>query len=72
MSKEAIFLSNLERAREGVKNHLEGPNMNIDQIIRSIRDNRWAVSNKLMKAFPQLADRNLAEAIVRAVREVLE
>ena len=72
MSKEAIFLRNLERAREGVKNHLEGPNTDIDQIIRSIRDNGWAVSNKLMKAFPQLADRNLAEAIVRAVREVLE
>lgn len=67
-----VFLRNLERARAGVKNYLEGPNTDIDQIIRSLRENRWALSNKLVKTFPQLADQKLAEAIVQAVREALD
>jgi len=72
MRKEANFLQNLERAREGVKNYLEGPNTDIDQIIRSLRENGWTLSNKLVRTFPQLADQKLAEAIVRAVREALD
>lgn len=72
MSQEANFLRNQERAREGVKNYLEGPNTDIDQIIRSLRENRWTLSNKLVKTFPQLADPKLAEAIVAAVRTVFE
>lgn len=72
MSKEAGFLRDLEAAREGVKNHLEGPNADIDQIIRSIRENGWTVSNKLTKAFPPLADSALAHAVVDAVRAVFD
>lgn len=60
MSKEAISLRNMDRARQGVENHLEGPNADIDRIIRSIRENRWTLSNTLIKAFPQLADPALA------------
>ncbi|QBE63772.1 hypothetical protein [Pseudoduganella lutea] len=72
MSKEAGYLRDMERAREGVKNSLEGPNADIDQIIRSIRENGWKVSNKLVKAYPPLADGTLAEAVVAAVRDVFE
>jgi len=72
MSKEAGYLRDMERAREGVKNNLEGPNSDIDQIIRSVRENGWKVSNKLVKAFPPLADPSLAEAVVIAVRDVFE
>lgn len=72
MSKEACYLRDLERARDSVKNYLEGPNSDIDQIIRSVRANEWKISNKLVKAFPQLADAALADAVVAAVRWVFE
>ena len=71
MSKEAGYLSGIERAREAVKNFLEGPNADIDQIIRGVRDNGWKLSNKLRKTFPQLEDEALAAAIVEAVRVAL-
>lgn len=72
MSKEAGLLRDIERARDGVKNHLEGPNADIDQIIRSVRENGWKVSNKLVKTFPPLADAALADAVVAAVRDVFD
>eukprot|EP01133_Synstelium_polycarpum_P020967 gene20967-25175_t len=72
MSKEASYLRDIERARDGVKDHLEGPNSDIDQIIRSVRDNGWKVSNKLIKTFPPLADLLLAEAVVTAIKNVFE
>jgi hypothetical protein len=72
MSKEAIFLRDMDRARQGVKNHLEGPNCDIDQIIRSVREHGWVISNKLVKAFPMLADAEMAAAVIDAVREALE
>jgi hypothetical protein len=72
MSKEASYLRDMERARKGVKNNLEGPDSDIDQIIRSVRENGWKVSNLLVKAFPPLADPALAEAVVAAVRDTSE
>lgn len=72
MSQEASYLRDMERAREGVKNILEGPNSDIDQIIRSVRENGWKVSNKLVKAFSLLADTAMAAAVVAAVRDVFE
>jgi len=65
-------LRDMEHAREAVKNHLEGPNADIDQIIRSVRENGWKASNKLMKAFPPLADPALSTAVIAAVRDVFE
>lgn len=72
MSKEALFLRDIERARAGVKEYLEGPNTDIDQIIRSVRENGWTISNKLRKAFPMLEDEKLAGEIIQAIREALE
>ncbi|WP_199688105.1 Fic family protein [Noviherbaspirillum sedimenti] len=70
MNKEAMYLRNLERAREGVKNWLEGPNTDIDRIIRSVsQGGAWKVSNKLAKEFPALAEAEVAENVVKAVRE---
>ena len=71
MSKEATFLRDMDRAREAVKNHLEGPNSDIDQIIRSVRLNHWVISNKLARAFPQLAEPAMAAAVIGAVRDAL-
>lgn len=72
MSREASYLRDIERARRNVKDYLEGPNSDIDQIIRSIRDNHWAISNKARKAFPMLEDARLAESVIDAVRAVLD
>ena len=66
------MLRDMERARAGVKSHLEGPNADIDQIIRSVRENGWQVSGKLVKTFPALADGALAAAVAAAVRSVFE
>lgn len=72
MRAEADLLRSIERARLAVKQHLEGPNTDIDQIIRSVRDNGWTVSGKLKKAFPMLEDGELQHAIVTSVRAALE
>jgi hypothetical protein len=73
MPKEARYLRNLERAREGVKNWLEGPNIEIDRMIRSIsQGGAWRVSNKLAKEFPDLADEEVARNVVQAIQEAFE
>lgn len=73
MNQEAQYLRNLDRAREGVKNWLEGPNTDIDRIIRSVsQGGSWKISNKLIKEFPALEDSDIAENIVNAIREAFD
>jgi hypothetical protein len=73
IDKQAMYLRNLDRAREGVKNWLEGPNTDIDRIIRSVsQDGAWKVSNKLANEFPALAEAEIAESVVKAVREAFD
>ena len=69
---EAQFLRNLRFAREGIKRVLEGPDPDIDRIIRSIRENGGQVSGKLRKEFPQLEDPTIAAAIVESVVTAFE
>ena len=69
MGREAMVLQRFERARVAVKNHLEGPNPDVDRIIRSVKDNGWRLSNKLAAQFPQLSDPLLAAKVVSAIRE---
>lgn len=68
MRDEAVFLRSLRAAREGIKRVLEGPDQDIDRMIRSIRENRGQVSNKLRGEFPLLKDEDVAAAIVETVR----
>lgn len=67
MRKEAGYLRGLRVARERVKQVIEGPDNDIDRIIRSVRDNDGKVSNKLVKSFPSLADEALADAVAEAI-----
>jgi hypothetical protein len=67
MRDEASFLRSLRAAREGIKRVLEGPDADIDRIIRSIRENAGTVSNKLRAEFPQLDDERVAASVVEAV-----
>jgi hypothetical protein len=41
----------------------------VDRIIRSVRDTKWRLSNKLAAEFPQLSDPLLADKVVGAIRE---
>ena len=68
MRREASILVSLRAARERVKNVFEGPDAMIDRIVRSVRENGDAVSNKLRGEFPLLDDLEIAEDVVEAVR----
>lgn len=68
MRNEADYLRNLRAARDRIKDIIEGPDADIDRIIRSVRDNGGVLSNKLTQAFPQLADTDIGERIIAAVR----
>lgn len=72
MRQEAELIRNWDRARFLVKEVLDGPNADVDRIIRSVRDNHWSVSGKLSREFPIIEKANLGEAIVRAVREAFD
>jgi hypothetical protein len=47
---------------------IEGPDGDIDRIIRSVRENGGKVSNKLIKTFPSLADEALAAELTAAIQ----
>ena len=68
MRKEAGTLRSLRVARERVKQVIEGPDGDIDRIIRSVRENGGAMTKKLISEFPPLADEAVAGAVVAAVQ----
>ncbi|MFZ2235931.1 MAG: Fic family protein [Dokdonella sp.] len=67
MPKEARYLRDFHETRVRVKNVLEGPDPEIDRIIRSVQDNEGKLSNKLAGEFPALSEPAMAEAIIAAV-----
>ncbi len=67
MRQEAGHLRGLRNARERVKQVIEGPDGDIDRIIRSVRENSGSLSNKLLKEFPALADDDLASEVLAAI-----
>ncbi|MHA6890990.1 Fic family protein [Ralstonia pseudosolanacearum] len=66
--KEADYLHSLRLARERVKQVIEGPDADIDRIIRSVRDSGGKISNKLIKEIPALADEHLAAEVAAAIQ----
>jgi len=72
MTNEARYLRDLERARKAVKNRLEGPDPDIDAIIRSLQQNAWQLSGSLKKRFPQLEDSHLTKQIIGDLRAVFD
>ena len=67
MPKEADHLRQLRQTRDRVKQIIEGPAVDIDRIISSVRDNAGKVSNKLADEFPALHDVGIAADLVSAV-----
>lgn len=67
MRKEAGYLRSLRAARARLKEIIEGPDADIDRIIRSVRDNGGQLSNKLKKAYLQLAGTHMGDEVVAAI-----
>jgi len=67
MRQEAEFLLDLRNTRERVKEVYEFPDVEVDRIIRSVRQNQGSISGKLSKEFPVLSDPAIGDAVVAAV-----
>lgn len=69
MRAEAQYLQRHGAARVRLKNIVEGPDAALDRIIRSVRESRGVISGKLRAEYPILDRPEIAEDVVRAVRE---
>jgi hypothetical protein len=56
-------------ARARLKNIIEGPDPALDRIIRSVRESHGTISGKLRSEYPILARSEIAEDVIRAIRE---
>ncbi|BDB29826.1 hypothetical protein Tamer19_58210 [Cupriavidus sp. TA19] len=68
MRTEAGILQEWTTARRMVKDIIDGPDADIDRIIRSVRDNQGAVSNKLRKEFPVLDNAEIVADLVGVLK----
>jgi hypothetical protein len=69
MRAEAQYLQSHRAARTRLKTLIEGPDPALDRIIRSIRESRGTISGKLRAEYPILERAQIAEDVIRAVRE---
>jgi Fic/DOC family len=70
MREEARFLRANDDARQSIKAFLEAPNIELDSLIRSIRQNNHQISKQLLKRFPILAEQpQLGERIIEAIAD---
>ena len=72
MPKEARQLRAFRGARSLVNQVIEGPDQDLDRIIRSVRQNNWSISGKLVAEFPVLAEPGTAAGVVEAVKRAFE
>ncbi|BBE09283.1 Uncharacterized conserved protein [Mycoavidus cysteinexigens] len=70
MRKEASDLRDLRTARAQIKEVIEGPDSEIDRIIRSVRNNDGKLSNKLGKSFPLLQKPEIGPKIVQIIQTI--
>jgi hypothetical protein len=69
MRVEAQYLQHHRAARNRLKTLIEGPDPALDRIIRSVRESRGSISGKLRTEYPILERPEIAEDVVRAIRE---
>jgi hypothetical protein len=69
MRGEALYLQRHGAARARLKNIVEGPDATLDRMIRSVRESRGAISGKLRAEYPILERSEIADDVVRAIRE---
>jgi hypothetical protein len=69
MRAEAQYLQRHGAARTRLKSIIEGPDPTLDRIIRSVRESRGVLSGKLRAEHPILERAEIANEVVRAIRE---
>jgi hypothetical protein len=69
MRSEAQYLPRHGAARSRLKTIVEGPDPALDRIIRSVRESRGTISGKLRTEYPILERPEIADDVVRAIRE---
>ena len=69
MRSEAQYLQRHRAARTRLKTIVEGPDPELDRIIRSVRESRGTISGKLRAEYPMLERAEIADDVVRAIRE---
>ncbi|MGJ7497235.1 Fic family protein [Variovorax sp. RT4R15] len=69
MHAQAALLRSLGQARAAVKEIIEGPDSDVDAIIRSARENDGVRSGKLAQRFPALQDDGIWAKVAAAVAE---
>jgi len=72
MADEARVLVTFQLAQQRLKDVLEMPNQDANRVIRSVKENGWRVSGKLVAEYPRLADELLARRVVEAVQSAFE
>ena len=65
--READWLVEWHRTRARIKEIVEAPDVELDRIIRSVRENNGRLSGKLRDEFPFLHDQSTANAILDAI-----
>jgi hypothetical protein len=71
MHAQACFFRGLGRARAAVKEIIEGPDADVDAIIRSAHENGGVRSGKLARRFPALQDDATWASVAAAVADAL-
>ncbi|MFJ3471089.1 Fic family protein [Pseudomonas sp. NPDC090201] len=71
MRDEASILRNHQLLRDAIKNVFEGPDADIDRIIRSVHQSEGQVGNKLLKQYTLLEDAGIRAEIVALVAKFL-
>ncbi len=72
MATEARLLLRFQIAQERIKETIEMPSGDANRIIRSIKENGWRISGKLLGDYPQLDDSLLSTKLIEAVRSAFE
>ncbi|MFY7954353.1 MAG: cell filamentation protein Fic, partial [Armatimonadaceae bacterium] len=67
MRREADWLQDWRQTRARLKEIVEAPDVELDRLIRSVRENQGRISGKLQEQFPMLADSTLAASVAAAV-----
>lgn len=70
MHSQAAFFRAHDRARQELKEVIEGPDAHLDAIIRSVRQNEGSLSNKLREQFPQLGALGVWEQVTRVADRI--
>jgi hypothetical protein len=73
MTNEAQFLSLHDEAKIRLKQVFEMPDVDADAIIRSLRENKYAITNTLRAKYPEIfANREISDEVVEAISSALE